>query len=107
MVSVGAVCKPPWALRAAGSLRRQIPADAAEALKNEITQLKEAQERTSAHTIAALRTAEQDPRDPAPSVYCEDLAKKVHNLNSDTLKVALTRHRGRTPLGRRISRSEA
>jgi hypothetical protein len=43
-------------------LRRQV-----EALKNEITELKDAREQAP-HT-AALKTAEQDSRDPAPSAY--------------------------------------
>jgi cell division protein FtsB len=44
-------------------LRRQV-----EALKNEITKLKDAREQT-AHTIAALEAAERESRDSAPSAY--------------------------------------
>jgi hypothetical protein len=44
-------------------LRRQV-----EALKNGITKLKDAREQT-AQTIAALRAAEQESRDPVPSTY--------------------------------------
>ena len=44
-------------------LRRQV-----EALKNEITKLKDAREQT-AQTIAALRAAEQESHDPVPSTY--------------------------------------
>jgi len=40
----------------------------AEALKNEITELTEAREQ-AAHTVAALKAAEQEPRNPAPSAY--------------------------------------
>ncbi len=44
-------------------LRRQV-----EVLTNEITKLKDAREQT-AQTIAALRAAEQESRDPVPSTY--------------------------------------
>jgi len=44
-------------------LRRQV-----EALKHEITKLKDAREQT-AQIIAALRAAEQESRDPVPSTY--------------------------------------
>jgi hypothetical protein len=44
-------------------LRRQVAA-----LKNEITELKDAQEQ-AAHTIAALKAARQESRDAAPSAY--------------------------------------
>jgi predicted nucleic acid-binding Zn-ribbon protein len=44
-------------------LRRQV-----EALKNKITELKDAQEQ-QAHTIAALKAAEQESRGAAPSAY--------------------------------------
>jgi chorismate mutase len=76
-------------------LRRQV-----EALKNEITKLKDAREQT-AQAIAALKAAEQESRDPVPSAYWySDPAALSFGTESEPEREAVVPLPRRLPTGR-------